>query len=575
MSDKFIFSDKHKKTLIGLAILGVLLLFGGWGLSEFEPSPDPHAAGHHEMHDGGHGGGDHGNGHDAGEDHGHSHDADHGDHDHGDAGHEDHGDAEHDSGDHEHGDEGHEDHGEDTSHDGGSHDDAHHSNASSKMLLYASVEGGGDSHNSHGHGEDEHVTITRATVYDGHTIDWEVEAEKAERGEAHLTYEKDEYGNVNVLHHGAEHGDEDHGHAVSPAKKKFGSVWLLSSFFWMAVALFGVFFIAVGYLANAGWYIVIKRILEVFYRYLPIAGAFILIMLFVFGDAIYSHWMGEAAQNDPIIAGKASFLNIGFYAANVVIFIALWTFFGNLFRKYSLREEETGGDTYHKKSITGSAIFLPLFAIGFCMAAFQWLMSIEPHWFSTIFAVYCFAGLFVSGMTVTMLITVHLKERGYLPQVTSNHLHDMGKFMFAFSVFWAYIWISQYLLIWYANIPEETIYYYNRLQDYGFLFGLNVAINFIFPFLALMTRQSKRQYSYLKSIGYVMLFGRFLDLFLIIMPGIFGGDWNMGMIIMGLGMFVLQGAIFLFVVFQGLSQAKLAAESHPFYEESLHHDTGV
>ena len=147
--------------------------------------------------------------------------------------------------------------------------------------------------------------------------------------------------------------------------------------------------------------------------------------------------------------------------------------------------------------------------------------------------------------------------------------------MFAFSVFWAYIWISQYLLIWYANIPEETIYYWNRFQDYKFLFGLNAIINFIFPFIALMTRDAKRKIDSLRSVGRVMMFGRFLDVFLLLVPGVLGAGGGFSVMLMAAGAVLFFGGIFFFVVYKGFEGAPTEARNHPYFEESLHHSTGV
>lgn len=359
---------------------------------------------------------------------------------------------------------------------------------------------------------------------------------------------------------------------------------LAGSFWWMCVALFGVFFIAVGYVSEAGWYISIKRILEPFYRFLPIGGLLLLIIFFVFGEYIWDwrfYTLNEFDENgnkvlfDTLLDVKKPFLSVVFVIATSVFIIGLWTLFGHLLRTNSLKEEQHGGLEYHKKSRGYSAMFLPLFGLGFALTCFLWLMSVDPHWFSTIYAVYCFAGLFTSGAMVTALIAMHMKEKGHLPILTGDHVHDLGKFIFAFSVFWAYIWVSQFLLIWYANIPEETIYYFDRQQDFSFLFGANVAINFFFPFLSLMTRESKRKHLSLRSVIRVLLVGRFLDMFLLIAPGAIGAEYGFGEIVMTAGAFVMIGGVFLLIVFKGFEQTSLMATKHPFYEESIHHSTGV
>lgn len=358
------------------------------------------------------------------------------------------------------------------------------------------------------------------------------------------------------------------------AGSKFGASLLGGTFYWFIIALFGVFFIAVGYLANAGWYVYFKRVLENYYRFLPIAGVVLIATFFIFGKDIYE-WYALDKGVDALIDHKRPFLNIAFILATGVLLIAIWSFFGHLFKTGSLKEDAEGGLANYKKGIRLSAMFMPLFGLGFSLFTFMWLMSIDAHWFSTIYGVYCFAGLFVTGMTVTMFISTHLKEGGFLPRLTGDHVHDMGKFMFAFSVFWAYIWVSQYLLIWYANIPEETFYYYQRLENYQLLFALNVVVNFLFPFIALMTRNAKREFASIRSVGRVMLVGRFLDIYLLIAPGVLGAAGGFSTMLMMFGAVLLMGGIFLFVVFKGFEGAPLETTKHPYFDESLHHDTGV
>ena len=383
-------------------------------------------------------------------------------------------------------------------------------------------------------------------------------------------------------HHDATAAQEEGGHhAEKPGFwKRFGTVFLTGNWYFFGLSLFGVFFIAVSYAANAGWYIMVKRIWETYYRYLPVALGLILVGFAVFGSpwfhdfSIYE-WMHLKVGEDELIDHKRPFLNPMVYLILVGGAGAFYVLIAHIFRTASLAEDNEGGLRNHKKSTKFAALFLPVFALSFSFMTFIVIMSLEPHWYSTIFAVYCFSGMFVLGMTVTALIAINLKEQGYLPQLNSEHLHDIGKYMFAFSVFWAYIWLSQFLLIWYANIPEEGKYYLLRFDGYQFLFWLNLFINFFFPFLAMMTRDAKRQMNSLKKIGMVLLFGRFLDIFLLVTPGILGNDWNIGILIAGIGWVMLQGGIWLTLIYKGLEGANLLPVKHPYLEESIHHDTGI
>lgn len=440
----------------------------------------------------------------------------------------------------------------------GEHKDHHGDLGHPLTVQYASAGHQADVHSHHeeGHGED-----AAAAAHGGHG-GHEIHDTKSEGGTWRRAqwYEEQE--------------TEPHHEREVTMGSKVGVSLIIGSYWWLAVALFGVFFIAVSYTANAGWYVMIKRVLENYYRYLPIGAVVMLVVFFAFGKYVYD-WRADFAAHDSLIQHKSPFLSVAFILGTGVLLVGIWTFFGHMLRSNSLAEEANGGLTYHKKSLATSVIFLPIFAFGFSAFAFLWIMSVDPHWFSTIFAVYCFAGLFVSGMTVTMFLTTGLKREGFLPNLSPDHLHDMGKFMFAFSVFWAYIWVSQYLLIWYANIPEETIYYYNRFQDYKVLFAINVLLNFFFPFIALMTREAKRKIESLRFVGSVMLFGRFLDAFLLLVPGALGAEGGFSVMLMAAGATCVFGAVFLFVVYSGFNGLKMEATQHPYYEESVHHTTGV
>jgi hypothetical protein len=254
---------------------------------------------------------------------------------------------------------------------------------------------------------------------------------------------------------------------------------------------------------------------------------------------------------------------------------ALWWFFGRKMRQNSLAEDTTPGVELYNQRKKLALIFLPLFALPFCMVAFQWLMSIEAHWFSTMYGVYCFAGVFISGITMIMLITANLKEKGYLPEVSMEHFHDMGKLMFAFTVFWGYIFISQFLLIWYANMPEETSYFRLRYDHHKFLFFVNIAFNFFLPFFALMTRNSKRSFGSLRMIAALILFGRFMDLYLLVAPGVMHGESGLGYFIMCGGMLLTVSGPFMYVIYSTIAKAPVEAKNHPLLEESYHHTTGV
>jgi len=201
--------------------------------------------------------------------------------------------------------------------------------------------------------------------------------------------------------------------------------------------------------------------------------------------------------------------------------------------------------------------------------AWDFLMSIEAHWFSTLFGWYTFIGLFVSSLAMLCLITLYLKGKGYMEHVTENHLHDVGKFMFAFSIFWTYLWFSQFMLIWYANLPEEVEYYVVRWKHFRTLWVCNLCINFIAPFLVLMTRDAKRQAAILWVAGIIIIGGHWLDVYMMVMPGTVGAAHKLGFV--EFGTLIGYLGLFLFVTLTELTKAALLPKNHPMVSETLHH----
>ncbi|MCB0395476.1 MAG: quinol:cytochrome C oxidoreductase [Flavobacteriales bacterium] len=349
---------------------------------------------------------------------------------------------------------------------------------------------------------------------------------------------------------------------------------LVDNFFFLAIALFGTFFIAFQYLTESGWSAVIKRIPEAMAQYLYIGGPLFLIVIFAGNHNIF-HWMDHelfeegSPHFDKIIAGKEAFLNPVFFYVRSVIYIAGWIVGTYFLRKYSLQEDLQGGLKWHKKSIKASAGFVVFFAVSTSIAAWDWIMSIDAHWFSTLFGWYVFLGFWVSGTTFALLFTIYLKRKGYLQEVNENHLHDMGKWMFATSMVWAYLWVSQFLLIWYANIPEEVTYYQFRIEEYALPFFGMVIVNFFLPFFVLMSRDAKRHTGLLTMVGGIIFLGHWYDVQMMVIPGIVQEHGHIGFA--EWGMFLGFLGLFLFVVQNALAKAPMVVKNHPFLEESLHH----
>lgn len=388
------------------------------------------------------------------------------------------------------------------------------------------------------------------------------------------------------LHHepvgeGQAIGEQAHAvgeHAFHWTKRLWANIWLNSVFF-TGIAVIGAFFVAVQYASQAGWSASILRIPLAFGYFLPITGV-IMVAVFLVANHDLFHWADHelfeenSPKYDPIVAGKKGFLNIPFFLIRMVLYFGLWfVLFLNL-RKQALREDLEGGVLNYDKSVKTSVIFLIIFAVTSVTAAWDWVMSIDVHWFSTMFGWYMFASWWVTGLAVITLTVVNLKEAGYLKMVNANHLHDLGKFMFAFSIFWTYVWFAQFMLIYYANIPEETVYFVERLEGYGGIyrpvFILNILINFAFPFLVLMTRDAKRHLIFLKIVCSAIILGHWLDFYLMIMPGTVGINGGFGPL--EFGMVALYAGAFALVVGTFLAKAPLIAKNHPMLEESVHHN---
>jgi len=278
---------------------------------------------------------------------------------------------------------------------------------------------------------------------------------------------------------------------------------------------------------------------------------------------------------DSILDGKSSFLNVPVLLIVPTLLVLIYWLMGRKLTKLSDGEDaaEKGDTSFFKSSIKWSAGYALVFGFLISFIAWLYIMSVDAHWFSTIFGLYNFATGWVTAITVICMLTLFLKAHGYLKLVTDEHIHDLAKFMFAFSIFWTYIWLSQYLMIWYAHIPEEMIYYQMRFEDYKVNFFLNLALNFVFPFLVLMTRNGKRSKWLLGIAGTIMILGHWHDVWLMVNPGVFGPGQQVGFL--DFGLFLLIGGLFMHVVLTALTKRGLVATNHPYIEESAHHDVGV
>jgi len=350
-------------------------------------------------------------------------------------------------------------------------------------------------------------------------------------------------------------------------------VWpnlLLVSFYLLTLSLAGAVFVALQYVTGAHWSVALRRVPEAMSSLIPLGGAGMLILLLVH-PALYSWTSPAAAGGEPEPAFRHWWLSLPFFRGRAIVFLLLWTLFAVALVRASTLQDADGAARHTRRNSRLSAIFVVLFAFTFWLATYDWIMSLEPRWYSTIFASYNFAGLFLGGLAALTLLVVWLREKNALAVVISeDHLHDLGKLLFAFSTFWMYLWFSQYMLIWYANIPEETIYFVHRLHGYwGSLFVLDMVLNWVGPFFALLPRRNKHNPGVLVKVCVVLLTGRWLDLYLMIMPSFAGKQPPIGVVEIGL----LAGGVGLFLLafFGALRRAPLVPLGDPFLEESLHY----
>jgi hypothetical protein len=340
-----------------------------------------------------------------------------------------------------------------------------------------------------------------------------------------------------------------------------GNVYLLS------LALAGALFIGINYLSGAGWWVVVRRVAEAMMAGLPVV-ALLVLSLFFGRHALYPWAQPGALEHDPLPAGKAFYLSTPMVFARMVVVLAAWVLLARALRRASLRQDQDPTLDQHRRLIRYSAAFVVVFAISFSVASVDWLMSLDPHWYSTIYAVYLFAGLLLSGLAVLTLIVLVLRRMGPLAGVVNEeHLHDLGKLLFAFSTFWAYIWVSQYLLIWYGNLPEEVTHYLRRTRGpWSTLFFLNLIVNWAIPFLVLMPRAAKRHAGVLAGVCVLLLLGHWLDLYLLVMPERLGAP-NLGVleVLVALG----YAGLFFVLTSRALAEAPLLPRHDPYLQESL------
>lgn len=344
--------------------------------------------------------------------------------------------------------------------------------------------------------------------------------------------------------------------------------YLLNNYYFVSLAVGAAFFGAIQYITQSGWSALFKRVPEAMAAYFPVAA--VLFLLLFFGmHAIFEWTHDEVVQHDQLLQHKSSYLNIPFFFIRMVVFFAAWILLSKLLRRLSLKEDELGGMAWFYKSERYSKVFIFVIAFSFSLFSVDMLMSLEPHWFSTLFAAKSFISGFLHANAVIALVVILLSRKGHFKGLNGSHLHDFTRYIFMASIVWGYFNFAEFMLIWYGNIPEETAWFVHRSEGvYQILFFVNIALNWAVPFFVLMPRKTSRSKLFILPVVVVLIIGQYTELYYIIWPATvhapkFG--W------LEIGTFLGFVGLFSWVVARALAKANLVPRNHPYLQESIHH----
>jgi len=343
---------------------------------------------------------------------------------------------------------------------------------------------------------------------------------------------------------------------------------LLGAFFALCLGLGGLLFVAFAYVTKAGWSVAVRRVPEAMAATLPVGMACMLIALL--GMPWLYEWSRPEAAHDHLLHEKAAWLNVPFFTARTIFYMVIWLGFAGLILRMSRRQDQKDDISFTRRNVVLSTVFLIVFAFTFSAASFDWIMSLEPHWFSTVFALYHITGMFLAALAAITVALIVLRRLGPFRNILHpEHLHDIGRLTIGFCMFWGYLWFSQHMLIWYSNIPEETAYYVGRQSGaWEPIFLLNVFVNWLVPFLALLSRPSKRSETVMLNVALLLLAGRWLDLYVGILPAAMP-DPAFGIFEIGPVVAVLSLTVLAF--FRAFRSAQPVPVHDPYLVESLHH----
>jgi hypothetical protein len=350
--------------------------------------------------------------------------------------------------------------------------------------------------------------------------------------------------------------------------------YLIVNYYFFSVAMGGAFFFVIQSISQSGWSSAFKRVPEAMMSYIPFAALFFLLLWFGMND-LYKWTHKDILALDPLIQHKSFYLNIPFFFVRIILYFLLWILFIWKLRQISLKEDladPVNTDRImqlFRKTEHYSKVFIFILAITFSLSAFDWIMSVDVKWYSTIFALKNLVAAFLHGVSILALIVFILYKRGYFPFFNEYHLHDFARYIFMLSIVWGYFWFAQFMIIWYGNIPEETAYYSVRWQEgWKVLFFMEIGLNWFIPFMLLLPVKASRNMTLITIVIIFLIIGQYIDLFVQIIPGT-SGAFKFGWI--SFGTFLGFAGLFSLVVATTLSKAKIIPPNHPFLEESLNH----
>lgn len=347
--------------------------------------------------------------------------------------------------------------------------------------------------------------------------------------------------------------------------------YLLNNVYFVSLSAGAVLFLSIQRVTHSGWSAGFIRVPEAMGGYLPVAAILFLVM--IFGAQSLYHWAHtDAVAHDPLLAHKAPYLNLPFWVVRMVVYFALWILMFILLRRLSLKEDAVGGLEQFKKGEHYAKIFIFIVIITFSFAMIDWVMSIDAHWYSTIFAIKNFVAAFHHAAIVITFIVLLLNQKGYFPFLNKSHLGDFSRYIFMLCIIWGYFWFAEFMLIWYANIPEETVYFLPRIRGEGWslFFYANIVINWFLPFVLLMPQATARNKTVLKIVIPFLIIGQFIDLYIQIFPGTIGKQ------VLGfqeIAIFAGFAGLFMLVTGYMLTRANLYPANHPYLEECQNHHT--